>query len=74
MAEALVTDQARHTDLIATLRGASPVAETNLRAIIAGTALEPGDAAEDDGPGPAGATITDLAGWVENANRLLGGG
>lgn len=74
MAEALATDQARAVDLLATLRGVDPAAEANLRAIIDGTALEPEEAVDDDGPGPVGATITDLAGWVENANRLLGGG
>lgn len=70
VAEAFLFDQAKADDRVAYLRGRQPAAEVNLRALLADDVADDGEV-EDDGF--EGASITDLAGWVERANSLVGG-
>lgn len=79
VSEALLVDQARADDHTRILRGHPPAAEQMLRAVLAGQPVpESGDAAEAAGfveeeDDMDVASITDLAEWVAEANRLMGG-
>lgn len=74
MSEAILVDRARADDHVEVLSGRPPAAEAALRAVLSGRPTEPAVGETEDVDGDDGAaSITDLAAWVEQANRLMGG-